>query len=606
MKTTLFSKYLCRLEETSKRLEITSILAEMLNELDPDELDIAIYLALGTLKAPYDNPKFNIAEKMMIRILEQTYSSAKHIISQSEITDMYNKLGDLGNVTYELAAEHKNNSISIKDLHTRLVDLANIEGNGSQELKIKKATSILNDLDSLSAKYVVRIILGITRLGFTELTIVDALAQNLGNKEYADKIESVYNIHPDIGLIIKELKTKGIKYLDKIKIEAGVPVLSQKAQRLSGPEEALEKMKNVWAEFKFDGTRVQLHMDKNVKVKHASSEQENLFDDVSTKEKYLIKTYTRNLEETTHQYPDIVEAAQKQIKADSIILDGEAIGYDKQTGGFLPFQETIQRKRKHGVKDTALNIPLKYFVFDILYLNGESMVEKPLKERREILQKIILPGETIQIDEHLETSSVDELANYYEIAKERGLEGLVVKNPNDAYQAGARSYSWIKLKKADQKLLDDSVDCVVLGYYAGRGVRSKFGIGGFLVGILDDKTDQFKTVSKIGTGLTETDWVYLKDLCDKYKTDKLPQNVSMDKIFAPDVIVMPKIVVEIGADEISISQTHTAGYALRFPRLLKFRDDKNPNEATTLAELKKMYSIQKVIHKNNNDIDNEN
>ncbi len=606
MKTTLFSKYLCRLEETSKRLEITSILAEMLNELDPDELDIAIYLALGTLKAPYDNPKFNIAEKMMIRILEQTYSSAKHIISQSEITDMYNKLGDLGNVTYELAAEHKNNSISIKDLHTRLVDLANIEGNGSQELKIKKATSILNDLDSLSAKYVVRIILGITRLGFTELTIVDALAQNLGNKEYADKIESVYNIHPDIGLIIKELKTKGIKYLDKIKIEAGVPVLSQKAQRLSGPEEALEKMKDAWAEFKFDGTRVQLHMDKNVKVKHASSEQENLFDDVSTKEKYLIKTYTRNLEETTHQYPDIVEAAQKQIKADSIILDGEAIGYDKQTGGFLPFQETIQRKRKHGVKDTALNIPLKYFVFDILYLNGESMVEKPLKERREILQKIILPGETIQIDEHLETSSVDELANYYEIAKERGLEGLVVKNPNDAYQAGARSYSWIKLKKADQKLLDDSVDCVVLGYYAGRGVRSKFGIGGFLVGILDDKTDQFKTVSKIGTGLTETDWVYLKDLCDKYKTDKLPQNVSMDKIFAPDVIVMPKIVVEIGADEISISQTHTAGYALRFPRLLKFRDDKNPNEATTLAELKKMYSIQKVIHKNNNDIDNEN
>jgi DNA ligase-1 len=304
------------------------------------------------------------------------------------------------------------------------------------------------------------------------------------------------------------------------------------------------------------------------------------------------------LEETTHQFPDIVQAAQDQINAESVNLDGEAIGYDRKTGAFLPFQETIQRKRKHGVKDTAQSIPLKYFVFDILYYNGKPTVNKPLKERRELLAKIIKPGEVILVDEHIETGDSDELQEYYDIAKQKGLEGLVVKKPEDPYQAGARSFSWVKLKKADQKLLDDSVDCVVLGYYAGRGVRSKFGIGGFLVGVIDPEKDVFKTVTKIGTGLTEEDWVFLKKLCDKYSTDKVPQNVLMDKMFMPDVIVLPKIVVEVGADEISISQTHTAGYALRFPRLLKFRKDKNSNEATTVDEIRRMYKAQKVDNGN--------
>jgi DNA ligase 1 len=211
-----------------------------------------------------------------------------------------------------------------------------------------------------------------------------------------------------------------------------------------------------------------------------------------------------------------------------------------------------------------------------------------------LLNKIIKPGAVIQIDEHIETDNAEELQEYYDIAKEKGLEGLVVKKPEDPYQAGARSFSWVKLKKADQKLLDDSVDCVVLGYYAGRGVRSKFGIGGFLVGVLDPNKGEFKTVTKIGTGLTEEEWGFLKELCDKNKTDKVPQNVLMDKMFMPDVIVLPKIIVEVGADEISISQNHTAGYALRFPRLLKFRSDKGPLDATTVDEISRMYKAQKV------------
>ncbi len=275
----------------------------------------------------------------------------------------------------------------------------------------------------------------------------------------------------------------------------------------------MERIHKAWAEFKFDGTRIQLHFAKEGnsfpnKIAHDKETQKNLFD--SKESKFFIKTFTRNLEETTHQYPEIIEAAKEQIKADSVILDGEGIGYNKETGEFLPFQETIQRKRKYNITETAKKIPFKYFVFDILYLNGESVIDKPLIERRKLLTSVIQPGQVIEVDDHIETEEFEKLEEYFEMAKSQGLEGIVVKTPDDHYQAGARSYSWIKYKTADQKLLSDSVDCVVLGYYHGRGVRSKFGIGGFLVGVYDKDRNVYKNISKIGTGLKEEDLIFLK------------------------------------------------------------------------------------------------
>ncbi|HOA18497.1 MAG TPA: ATP-dependent DNA ligase [bacterium] len=588
MKISLFSQYLSLLDKTSKRLEITTILSELINKLNKEEIDKAIYLSSGYLRAPYENIKFNMAEKMMLRALEQAYSTKDNLNISSKINSIYKKEGDLGNVAFELAKDKVSEEIEIIQVHKHLEDIAKEAGPGSQDYKVNKTAELLKRLDKNSAKYIVRIILGLIRLGFTELTIISALAEYLGNKKYASEIEKKYNIHPDIGLIAKIIKQKGIKGLDEIKIETGVPVLSQKAQRVSGMEEAMKRIKNVWAEFKFDGTRVQLHLDRD---KYISGEiQNSLFD--TEDNKILIRTYTRNLEETTHQYPDIVLAADKQIRAQSIILDGEAIGFNKKTGEFLPFQETIQRKRKHDIEETAKNIPLKYYVFDILFLNGQSLIDKTLRERRKILDKIIDKGDTIIVDEHLETDRFEDLKKYYETAKEKKLEGLIAKNPEDMYQAGARSYSWIKLKSADEKLLKDSIDCVVLGYYYGKGVRSKFGIGGFLVGIYDEKENNFKTITKIGTGLTEEDWGVLKKMADKLKVGVLPKNIIMNKIFTPDILLSPEIIVEIGADEISVSPSHTAGYALRFPRLLKFRADKKPTEITTLNEIKSMFKNQ--------------
>ncbi|HLB51486.1 hypothetical protein A3F07_02665 [candidate division WWE3 bacterium RIFCSPHIGHO2_12_FULL_38_15] len=586
MKFKDFAKYLEKLESTSKRLEITSILTDLIKNLDQEEAEIGVYLSLGYLKAIYENPKFNIAEKMMIKILEMSFETDKKVIESH-----YAKSGDLGDVAFELSKTKKSGNPRLNDVYKDLQEIAEVSGSGSQDLKINKSAELLKKLDPLSAKYAVRIILGTIRLGFTELTIIDALAQFLGDKTASAQIENRYSIHPDIGLVTKIIKKEGLKGIEKIKIEPGVPILAQRCQRLSDPKEVIEKMGRVWAEFKFDGTRVQLHMNRKIKPKSKDTEQNDLFDRESGE--MLIKTYTRNLEETTHQYPDIIEAADRLIEADSVILDGEAIGFDKKTGEFLPFQETIQRKRKHGVAEMVKDIPLKYFVFDILYLNGKELIDLPLSERKELLKKAVKPNEEIIIDTYVETDNAEKLTEYFEEAKDKNLEGLILKKPGSVYQAGARSFSWVKMKKADTKLLEDTVDCVVLGYFYGKGVRAQFGIGGFLVGVYDEKAQKFKTITKIGTGLKEDDWIYLKKEADKLKTKEKPKNVEVNKILEPDVWIQPKIVVEVGADEISKSPTHTAGYALRFPRLIKFRTDKKPTDSTSIEEIKTLHNMQK-------------
>jgi DNA ligase-1 len=592
MKFSELAKYLRKLDETTKRLEITDILTDLIFNLSPQETDKAIYLASGHLEAAFAGVKFNIAEKMMTRIIEQTFSTPKEPNIKNKISSLYKKSGDLGSVVFELKKSGKSD-LSITEVYSKLFEITKVEGTGSQDLKAAKASTLMKELDPLSAKYVTRIILDTMRLGFTELTIIAALANLLKDKKLAKKIESRFYIYPDIGFIAKKIKTDGMKGVENINVETGVPILSQKCQRVSGIEEIPERIKNMWAEFKFDGTRIQMHFDKNKKPKDDKDAQSDLFG--AAKNSFLVKTFTRNLEETTHQYPEIIEAADKQIKAHSVILDGEGIGFDRETGRFLHFQETIQRKRKYDVAETAKNIPFKYLVFDILYLNGKSLMDKTLRERKNILQKVIEPGEVMSVDEQFETTKLEDLRKYYDLAKSKGLEGIVVKTPEDSYHPGARSYSWVKYKTADENLISDSIDCVVLGYYSGKGTRSKFGIGGFLVGVYDNEKDTFKTISKIGTGLTEEDWIKLKTMCDKIKIKEKPSNVEMHKIFKPAVFVEPRYIVEIGADEISVSPTHTAGYALRFPRLLKFRDDKSPTDATTLNEIVKMYKDRNKV-----------
>lgn len=569
MKYKTFAEYLQKLENTPKRLEMTDILCELIQLLDQEEVDKALYLSQGYLKAPFDSPKFNMAEKMIMRAIAEAYS-----VSAESVEVTFKTLGDLGSTAQETAKNINGKGLSINEVQAKLLEIAEIGGEGSQEQKVTETAKLLNQLEPLGAKFVVRTILGTARLGFTELTIIDALTlmltkDKVEKKKIKTQIEHKYNIRPDIGLLAKKIKQGGLSKLSSIHMEPGIPIKAQKPSRVENMQEAMERIEKLWAEFKLDGTRVFLHL----------------------KSDGTVKTFTRNLEETSHMYPDLIEGARRQVDAKSVILDGEAIGFDKLTSKYLPFQETIQRKRKHGVQKLIDQIPLKYIVFDILYKDGEEILTKPLSERNKILQKTIKPGKTIEVSAHVETDSMDKLKEYFAESKAKNLEGLIVKNPKDAYQAGARTYSWIKLKHADDKMLDDAVDCVILGYYKGQGVRTQFGVGGILVGVMDK--DALKTITKVGTGLTEDTLTYLKSELDKIAIKEAPKNLEINKKFIPDVYVQPKIVVEIGADEISVSQDHSAGYALRFPRLLRFRDDKNLSEITSLTEIKSMYKKQR-------------
>lgn len=588
------AEYFSLLEKTTSRLKITGILAEILANCQADEVDKICYLSLGRLAPLYTSIEFNLAEKLMIRVLANTFGE-----SEKEVKKEFKLTGDLGETAYQLKLRKPSlqppKKTSILEAYQKLLEIAQDSGEGSVERKIIKMGSLLEESDPLSAKYIVRIPLGRLRLGFSELTILDALSWMLtGDKSLRKEIEAAYSVVADVGQIAKLIKLQAeklksfsqeekikkiVEELKKIKPQIGIPVLPALCQRLSTPEEMIEKMGTVIVEPKFDGTRLQVHFKKPKSV----------------------WIFTRNLENVTHMFPDIAEAVLKETKAKEAILDGEAIGFDPQTGSFLPFQETIKRKRKYGIDKKAKEIPLKFFVFDILYKEKESLFDLPLEKRREILKKSLQEdSQTIIITPQIVTKDPRELRRFHDIQIKAGLEGVVVKKIHSLYQPGRRGYNWVKFKSEKKGKrgggLADTLDCLVMGYYRGKGKRAKFGIGAFLVGIKkSQESNQFLTISKIGTGLSDEQWQDLKKKTLSLETDKKPKEYKVDKNLQPDVWLLPSLVVEIEADNITISPVHTAGMALRFPRLLRFREDKSYQQVTTLKEVKKLYQLQEGI-----------
>jgi DNA ligase-1 len=310
------------------------------------------------------------------------------------------------------------------------------------------------------------------------------------------------------------------------------------------------------------------------------------------------------LEETTHSFPELVQGLLDQIDADSVILDSEALAYHVDSQEFFPFQETTKRRRKYGIEEMAAQLPLRAFVFDILYKNGESLLDLPVRERLEILENTVKKNvsseraDTLIVSESRFIDTAEPLGLMLEEALTSGLEGLVIKKVDSPYEAGARNFNWVKLKHTASEQLKDTVDCVVLGYIYGRGKRVAFGVGALLVGLYDKERDVFVSVSKIGTGLTDAEWVEVRERCDKLVSQDKPARIESD--ITPSVWVEPEVVIEVLADEITRSPLHTAGrtetepgYALRFPRLVSFRDaDKRPEDATNVMEIKELYSMQ--------------
>ena len=360
-----------------------------------------------------------------------------------------------------------------------------------------------------------------------------------------------------------------------------------RAERMTSGAGIIEKIGKCAVEPKYDGFRLQVHSNNG-----------------------KIVLFSRNQENVTHMYPDIILGVRNQIKAREAIIEGEAIGINIKTGAYLPFQETVQRKRKYDIETKALEIPLRLFAFDCLSVDDKSYIHDTYIVRREVLKKLIGKGETISIAEEETISDPKRLEVRFADAVSRGLEGIMAKKLDGTYRAGSRDFNWIKYKKSYATKLSDTIDAIVMGFDLGQGKRSSFGIGDFLIGIYDEKKEAFVTIAKIGTGLTDEEWKQLHVKSQKSKVKSKPENYDVDKMMYCDIWVTPSIVVEIRADEITRSPVHTAGrvmgpsksgsaqevkvagFALRFPRLERFREDKNPTDATTIGELENIFKLQ--------------
>lgn len=583
MKISKLAVYLEKLEGTSSRLAITDILADLFREAKEDEIEKISYLILGQLAPNFTGLVFNIADQMMVRVIASSYGVSEDVVKKT-----YKSKGDLGEVASELAENpaHKTKikGLSVNEVYELLKEIAIDQGEKSQERKVAKFASLLSSIDSLSVKYVVRIPIGKLRLGFSDKTVIDALSvMETGDKSLRGVIEKAFNIRPDIGKLARDVKSMGAhKTLKSIKPDVEVPVFPMLAARLKSAEDMIAKMGEVAVEPKYDGLRIFIH--------YRSPD--------------YIRTYTRNMNFIPQDtFPELKDLP-KYINAREIILDTEAVGMDAKREHIADFQTTMQRRRKHDIGQAATDIPLQFQVFDMVLKDGKSFLGETYIKRREELAKTVKNGKLLRIDEYEVTRDPNVIRSLHGEYIKKGLEGIIVKKTDSEYVSGRTGWRWVKMKEAEESIgkLSDTIDTVVMGFTAGKGKRVGFGIGQFLAGVVvGERTNTdtnlnsvvIKSITKVGTGLTDDQFKELSARLKKIVVKEMPKEYEAPKDLTPDFWVAPQVVVELAADEITVSPKHTSGYALRFPRLVKFRDDKRADQATTLKEVQKIMKLQR-------------
>ena len=576
--------YFDKLEGISSRLQMIDVLTELLKKTDKGDIKGLIYMTQGVLAPPFEGITIGMAEKLAEEAIAIATGSEKQ-----KVSDSFRKTGDLGTTAEQLVAATKLRRMSSRkfefgDVFSTMQKIAATGGAGSKDAKIKALAALIAASTPTEARYVVRFALGELRLGVGDATVLEALSKAAtGERKFKERLEAAYNICNDLGFVGETLMMEGTRGIESLKVELFKPIRPALAERLPTAADILDRMHGRCAvESKYDGLRVQVHVDKKGKK---------------------VEIFSRRLDRLTEMFPEIVQAALKEIKADSAILDGEAIAYDDVTNQFHAFQETIQRRRKYDVEAKSQELPLHMFAFDLLYLDGKDYLPKPYEERRCKLEEIVKGDGTIRFSNRIITQKPKEIDRYFEEAVADGLEGIVAKDLEAPYIAGARKFSWIKMKRSYKGELSDTVDLVVVGFYAGKGIRTQFGFGGMLAAVYNDKRDMFETITKIGTGFSEDEMKNFKTILDKIKTTNKPARV--ESLMEPDYWVQPRYVVTVRADEITKSPMHTAGrhdedgvevgYALRFPRIIEkgVRNDKGPEEATTTEEILEMYRLQR-------------
>lgn len=570
-----------KIESTTKRLEMTDLLVDLLRNTPKEIIGKVAYLTQGRIYPEFVSLEIGVAEKLAMKALVRA-SGRK----ETEIEEDLKKTGDIGETAQKFMAGKRQvtlvpqQALTVERVYDTLDKMAKASGSGAVDVKTALLAGLLADATPKEAKYIMRTVTGNLRLGIADMTVLDALAIAYGGgKEARELIERAYNISSDLGRVAETVAEKGLKGIKKFQVLVGEPIRPMLAERLSSPEEILEKLGGKCiAEYKYDGERIQIHKKDNEVV-----------------------LFSRRLEDISSQYPDAIKLVKDYVKAKDAILEAECVAIDVDTGEMKPFQELMHRRRKYGIEKAMEEYPVSLFMFDALYVDDKDLTLEPYPIRREALEKVIKESDRVKTAKHIITSDVKELENFFLEAIEDGCEGLVCKSmaEDSVYQAGARGWLWIKYKRDYKSEMTDTVDLVVVGAFHGRGKRART-YGALLLAAYNPENDVFETVTKCGTGFTDEDLAKLPEMMKKHVV--LHKHSRVNSMIEADVWFEPVVVIEVLGAEITLSPIHTcamnairkgSGLAIRFPRFTgRYRIEKSPEDATTASEIVEMYNNQ--------------
>ena len=572
-----------RMEKTKKRLELTDILVELFKNIPQEIVSNVVYLLQGIIRPQFEGVELGIAERLAIKAISKSSG-----LTIKKIEDDYNKCGDLGETASNMLKQKtqttfSTETITLEKVYETLFKIANLGGKGSQDLKMKYISSLLNDATPIEAKFLLKILLGTLRLGIAENTVMDALAIAFtGKKENRIQIENAYNVSSDLGKVSEIVLREGLDGIKKFQISLFNPIRPMLADRVKSEKEAIDKISGEFAaEYKLDGERAQIHKQKN-----------------------KIILFSRRLENITQYYPDIVDNIGKFLNTNEGIFEAEIVAINENSGEFLPFQELMHRRRKHKLEKAVLEYPITVNFFDVLYLDGKNCLDLPYYQRRKFLEDVVTEDKLVKLVPKMIVKSESEIESVLENSINAGCEGLMLKVLNAPYRAGLRGGNWLKLKREYQNELGDSLDLVVIGAFFGRGRRTgKYGT--LLLATYNAADDTFPSICKVGTGFTDEslDQLY-QILSNKVTLKKNPRIVSE---MTADIWFQPELIIEVVGSEITLSPIHKtalnvirkgSGFALRFPKFTgKIRIEKSVESASTDEEVISLYKSQaKILH----------
>jgi DNA ligase 1 len=597
--------YLERLEAESGRLGMTAILVELLERAPPTDIVPMVRLLQGAVAPDWEGLEVGLAEKQIVKALAMATGQPAE-----KLTALYQEKGDLGAAAEaalgkaggrkqaSLFGGGDGGALTVKGVHKTLVEIANTTGAGSQEGKQRLLARILLEATPLEARYITRTVAGRLRLGVADMTFLDALAAwhvGHGVKSVAEmeaqkraeledvrrRLERAYDMRSDLAVVAAALADGGMKAVDQLDIQPGTPVRPMAAERLKTIPEILERMEGrLQMEYKYDGLRIQAHVPARGEV----------------------RLFSRRLENLTAQFPDVAASLREHLKGRDCIVEGEAIALGDD-GRMRPFQDIARRRgRKTDIEVMAREMPITLVLFDCLADGGASVMDEPLSERRARLKRLAPRGDgPVRLSTMETATKAEEVEEFFQRALDDGAEGIMCKDPKAPYKAGSRGFAWIKFKAEYQEGLVDTMDLVAIGAFYGRGRRAGW-YGALLMAAYEPERKVFQSVCKLGTGFTDAMLDSLKDRFKGLVAPKPPARVESG--LEPDVWFEPSLVLEVQAAELTLSPTHRAGWgaikpdaglAARFPRFTgRWRDDKAPDQATSVAELVEMYRMKGV------------